>query len=115
MVQSTIGDYINSYTYDLNNNVLTQTGNGSLLQTVQYADGLDRSTNVIYNTGASTYTDSKSYYNGGELASEVWADPQYGTVKNITYDSIDALSRHLSTTIHGSTFTPQYLTTYHAA
>jgi len=110
-VTSTLGDYTQRFTYDLNNNETSLTQGGDLVETTAY-DGLDRPTNVTYLTGTQAYTVSSSYYPGGEARSLTVTDPVYGVVKYETIDSIDALSRPLSVARQGTTFSTTNQYTY---
>lgn len=106
-ISSTIGNYIEEFTYDLNNN---QTGlkQGSDLIAAWNYNGLDRPTNVTYFTGSQTYNFDSSYFNGGALHSSSVTDPVYGVIQLETVDQIDEFGRAVIVTQHGTTISPQF-------
>ena len=63
-ISSTVGDYTQQFTYDLNNNQTSLIQGGDLVQTMAY-DGLDRATNVTFMTGTSANTVTTTYYAAG--------------------------------------------------
>ncbi|HLH54228.1 MAG TPA: RHS repeat-associated core domain-containing protein, partial [Verrucomicrobiae bacterium] len=113
VVSMTMGDYTEQYGHDLNNNLTTVTQGGDLVRVLQY-DGLDQVTNVLRKTGNQDYQESTGYYPGGEVKSFTVTDPQYGVVRQVTYDQIDALGRTLTVTMHGNVISPKYTYSYSA-
>ncbi len=112
VVTMTLGDYSEKYTYDLNNNVTSASQGGDVVGTTAY-DGLDRATNMVSKTGGTVdYVNTKSYYPGGQLMSDVLSDSQFGVVRQTTYDQLDALSRHTVVTRHGNVISPQFQYAY---
>lgn len=111
MVRMQLGEYIEDYGFDFNNNLISLKQGGDLVRTIQY-DGLDRAINTTRKTGTQDYTDAKTFYPGGELLSQVTTDPVFGVVQNTTYDEIDALGRHKTVSLHGNVISPTYTYTY---
>jgi len=107
----TLGDFVESYALDMNNNVTAVTQGGDLVQTTVY-DGFDRPVTVIRKTGAQDETVTSSFYPEGELNSRAVTDPQFGVLQQHTYDQIDELGRPLHLSVAGTTISPAFTYTY---
>src|SRR5665647_1179803 len=62
--------------------------------------------------GPVDYVNTKAYYPGGQVMSDVLNDSQFGVVRQTTYDQIDALSRHTIVHMTGNIISPQYHYSY---
>jgi RHS repeat-associated protein len=107
----TLGDYVELYTLDLNNNVTAVMQGGDLVQTRVY-DGFDRPITITRKTGAQDETETDTYYPEGELNSHTLSDPQFGVVQQQTYDQIDELGRTVHLKTAGTTISPAYQYAY---
>jgi RHS repeat-associated protein len=112
VIQTTLGDYVEKYALDQNNNVTAVTQGGDLVKTTVY-DGFDRPVTITRITGnqdddAETHT----YYPEGELNSRALSDPQFGTVLEQSYAQIDEIGRPVRVTITGTTISPKFQFTY---
>ncbi len=111
VIKSTFGDYVEEFEYDLNNNLLSVKHGGDVVRTYSY-DGLDRATTVVQKTGTQDYVRTRTFHRGGQLMSDLFTDPVFGPVRHLSYDSIDALGRHLTVTMHGTAISPQFSYAY---
>jgi len=111
VVESTFGDYVEAFAYDLNNNVLSVRHGGEVVRTYAY-DGLDRAKTVVRKTGAQDYVQTRSFYRGGEVQSDLLADPVFGIMRQMSYPSIDALGRHQEVNVQGNVISPRYTYSY---
>jgi RHS repeat-associated protein len=107
----TVGDYVEQFSVDRNNNVTAVYQGGDLVKTNVY-DGFDRPITVIRKTGAQDETESETYYPEGQVNSRTVADDQFGTVVQQTYDQIDTLGRPVHLTIAGTTISPAFQYAY---
>ncbi len=111
LIQKQLGDYIEQYTHDLNNNLTSIIQGGDVVKTNTY-DGFDRLITSIRKTGTVDETEAYTYYSEGEPNSVVVTDPQQGVIGQRANDQIDALGRTLHQTITGTTIAPTYQFTY---
>jgi RHS repeat-associated protein len=109
----TVGDYVEQYTVDLNNNVTAVTQGGDVVKQTVY-DGLDRPVTITRKTGAQDETETRAYYPGGELQMQTLSDPVFGEVGKRTEDKIDEIGRTLRESVTGTVFSPTYQYTYTA-
>ncbi len=107
----TNGDYVEEYTYDLNDNRVTVKQGGDLVGQTAY-DGLDQPATITRKTGTQDESETRTYYPGGELLSRSITDPQFGVVQAENDDQIDALGRNLHVKLGGTTISPTYQYTY---
>ncbi len=107
VIRVSVGDYVEEYTYDLNNNRTEVRKGGVLVQTMQF-DGFNRITNLVNHSGTADYSVQRGYYPAGQLRSELILDPAYGVQRNVSYDQLDSLGRHLSVMTHGAAISPAY-------
>ena len=108
-----LGDYAETYGYDLDNNLTNLIQGGDNVQMTTY-NGLDRPITVIRQTGGQQEVQNTSYYPGGEVQSETLSDATFGEAQKQTVDQIDELGRSLHRTVTGTTITPTCQETYAA-
>jgi len=111
VTQVKLGDYVEEYGYDRNNNRISLKKGGEVVFTTAY-DGLNRVLQTTSRTGNAEYVAENDYYRGGQLRSEKVIDPAYGLQRDVTYDEIDALGRQRSVTLHGNLISPRHQYTH---
>lgn len=111
LVKTTLGSYSIETEYDSNNNPVRVSQGGDVVESYFY-DGLDRATNIIRHTGTADYIQSRGYYPGGQLRSDVLTDPIFGTVQSTSFEDIDALGRIHTSRRHGNLVSPTYTFTF---
>lgn len=107
VTHKTLGSYAEQYTLDLNNNITEITQGGAVVKTIVY-DGLDRPIKIASKTGTQEIIQTLTYHPLGQLKSSVLADGQFGTVREQTYDPIDAMGRPLKLAVTGTRNSPSY-------
>ncbi len=113
VTNTTLGDYVEQYAVDLNDDVTAVKQGGDVVKTTTY-DGLNRPITVTRKTGSQDETEAYTYYPGGEVQSRTASDAPFGVVQQETDDQIDELGRKLHRTITGTTISPTYHYTYAA-
>lgn len=107
LTNMTVGDYVEKYTVDLNNNVTSVTKGGDLVEQTVY-DGLDRPVTITRKTGGQDETETRAYYPGGELQSVTISDPEFGEVSKQVNDKIDEFGRPVHQIVTGTQIAPVY-------
>ena len=111
LVKTTLGSYSIETEYDSNNNPIRVKQGGDVVESYYY-DGLDRATNIIRHTGTADYVQSRGYYPGGQVRSDVLTDPVFGTVQSTSFEDIDALGRIHTSRRNGNLVSPTYTFTF---
>ncbi len=107
----TMGDYVENYTFDLNNNRTSTKQGGDLVKVISY-DGFDRPLTVTLKTGIQDDTEAFTYYPRGEVNSRTITDGQFGVISQESNDQIDEVGRSVHRTISGTTISPTYQYVY---
>jgi RHS repeat-associated protein len=107
MTGMTLGDYVEEYGYDLNNNRTTVKQGGDLVKQTTY-DGLDRPITIVRKTGTQDETVTRAYYPSDALKFEKYSDPQFGESSSQIVDQIDEVGRTIHRVVTGSTIAPSY-------
>lgn len=111
LVKTTLGSYSIETEYDSNNNPVRVSQGGDVVESYYY-DGLDRATNIVRHTGTADYVQSRGYYPGGQIRSDVLTDPVFGTIQSTRFEDIDALGRIHTSRRDGTLASPTYSFTF---
>ena len=106
-----LGDYIQGYDYDKNDNVTAIKEGGEVVQTTAY-NGFDQVTAVTRKAGERNQIETYTYYPEGQPKSVRISDTEFGLASEEFCEEVDELGRPVQVKTTGVTISPTLTYTY---